>query len=192
MPGIATSLAALALTAAAATADTILWKTVGGWDISFYPNSAGCQAFAEFEEGTLFFIGFDNANASGALALDITMMDRRWTSLEGGKEYSITINFGDETPWTLNMDGVVVQDMPGLNIMIDASSDEAGLFIDEFQRETRMAWAYGNASLGRYTLRGSRRAFDEVFACQRSYLEALASQSDPFTGTSTRKDPFAD
>ena len=184
-------LAALAMTATAAAADTISWKTVGGWDISFYPNSAGCQAFAEFEEGTLFFIGFDNDNARGVLALDVTMMDRRWGSIENGKEYPIKLTFGDESPWTLNMDGIVVEGFPGLNIMIDASSDEARLFIDEFQRETRMAWAYGTASLGRYTLRGSRRAFDQVFACQRSYLDAMSSQSDPFAGSGPKSDPFA-
>lgn len=173
-------LLALMLAAAGAAADTIAWKTVGGWDISFYPGAGGCQAFAEFEEGTVFFIGFDNNNAHGVLALDVTMLDRRWGSIEAGKEYAIEVKFGNETPWTLNMDGVRIEDFPGLNILIDASTDEAGLFIDEFQRETSMAWRFNRASLGRYTLRGSRRAFNEVFACQRSYLEALSSQSDPF------------
>jgi len=72
----------------------------------------------------------------------------------------------------------------------------ADLFIDEFQRETRMVWNFQGSELGRYTLRGSRRAFDEVIACQRSYFDALgASQgSDPFatSGNNKSKDPFAD
>lgn len=174
-----------------ATAETIDWKTVGGWDISFYPSSEGCQAFALFEEDTAFFIGFDNTG--GVLALDVTLLDERWTSIEDNKEYSVTLHFGNETPWTLEMDGVQMDGFPGLNIMIDASSDEADLFIDEFQRETRMEWYFGNNRLGRYTLRGSRRAFDEVIACQRSYFDALSSQSDPFaTSGSGKRDPFAD
>ncbi len=181
----------LAVGLTGATAETIDWKTVGGWDISFYPSSEGCQAFALFEEDTAFFIGFDNTG--DILALDVTLLDARWSSIEDGKEYSVTLNFGNETPWTLEMDGVKTDDYPGLNIMIDAGSDEADLFIKEFQRETRMEWSFGGNRLGRYTLRGSRRAFDEVITCQRSYFEALQSQSDPFAKSgSGKKDPFAD
>lgn len=174
-----------------AQAETIDWKTVGGWDISFYPASEGCQAFALFEEDTAFFIGFDNTD--NTLALDVTLLDQRWSSIEDGKEYAVKLHFGNETPWTLNMDGVQLDGYPGLNILIDASSDEADLFIDEFQRETRMEWSYEGNRLGRYTLRGSRRAFDEVIACQKSYFEAVQTQSDPFSASGTKKkDPFSD
>jgi hypothetical protein len=172
-------------------AEPIDWKTVGGWDISFYPSSEGCQAFALFEEDTAFFIGFDDSGDT--LLLDVTLMDERWSSIEADKEYSVTLHFGNETPWTLEMDGVQTDGFPGLNIMIEAGSDEADLFINEFQRETRMVWSFEGNTLGRYTLRGSRRAFDEVITCQRSYFEALQSQSDPFaTSGSGKKDPFAD
>ena len=174
-----------------AVGQTIDWKTVGGWDISFYPSSEGCQAFALFEEDTAFFIGFDNTG--GVLALDVTLLDERWESIQENKEYSVTLNFGDETPWTLEMDGVLMDEFPGLNIMIDASTDEADLFIDEFQRETKMQWSFEGTVLGRYTLRGSRRAFDEVIACQRSYFDAIETLSDPFSTSGGKKnDPFAD
>jgi hypothetical protein len=60
-----------------------------------------------------------------------------------------------------------------------------------------MVWNFQGSELGRYTLRGSRRAFDEVVTCQRSYFDALGSQnSDPFATSdkskSKSKDPFAD
>lgn len=188
---LAAAFPALVAAPGPAAADTIDWKTVGGWDISFYPGSLGCQAFALFEKNTAFFIGFDNND--DILTLDVTLLDQRWSSIEDGKEYSIEVSFGDESPWTLEMDGVVMDNYPGLNIMIDAASDEAGLFIDEFQRETSMEWRYGSNQLGRYTLRGSHRAFAEVIACQKSYLEALADRGDPFAGASTGgTDPFAD
>lgn len=181
----------IAVATAPANADTIDWKTVGGWDISFYPGSQGCQAFALFEEDTAFFIGFDNNE--DFLTLDVTLLDERWGSIEDGKEYSIEVKFGDESPWSLEMDGVQLDDYPGLNIHIDASSDEADLFIEEFQRETRMEWSFDGNLLGRFTLRGSRKAFDEVIACQRSYFEALSTQADPFAASSSGKsDPFAD
>ncbi|TLP67881.1 hypothetical protein FEE96_04980 [Parasedimentitalea maritima] len=165
-------------------ADTIDWKTVGGWDVSFYPSSEGCQAFSLFEEDTAFFIGFDNTG--GNLSLDITLLDNRWRSIENGSEYSITAKFGNESPWTLAMDGIQVDGFPGLNMLIDANSDQAGLFIDEFQRKGSITWSFGSSPLGRYTLRGSRKAFNEVVACQRSYLEALNGSSDPFATS----DPF--
>ncbi len=184
--------AASLLSANSVQAQTVDWKTVGGWDVSFYTNSQGCQAFALFEKNTAFFIGFDNNDDQ--LTLDVTLLDERWVSIEHDKEYSVEVKFGNEGPWTLEMDGVVMDGYPGLNIMIDVETDEAALFIDEFQRETVMRWDYGKTTLGRYTLRGSRVAFDEVIACQKSYFEALASQTDPFatsdTGTSTV--PFSD
>ncbi len=180
----------------AAPAEVIDWKTVAGWDISFYPESEGCQAFALFEEDTAFFIGFDSTE--DILSVDVTLLDDRWVSIEAGKEYNVSVTFGDETPWDVTMDGLKSDGYAGLNIMIDASSDEASLFIEEFQRETRMEWSFNGNLLGRYTLRGSRRAFDEVIKCQKSYAAALASQSDPFANSSgstkskKKSDPFAD
>jgi hypothetical protein len=175
--------------ASAAPAQTIDWKTVDGWDISFYPDSAGCQAYAQFEEGTAFFIGFDNTDDD--LVLDVTLLDNSWTSIRDGVEYPIEVQFGDESPWSMDMDGVVMDGHTGLNIMIDAASDEAGLFIEEFQGTDRMEWRFGDASLGRYALHGSRSAFDEVIACQRSYLDATSSRADPFAATTKKSDPFS-
>ena len=191
--GIRTLATAAILTASLTTvsADTIDWKTVGGWDISFYPGSAGCQAFAVFDRETAFFIGFDNNNDD--LSLDVTILDERWSSIQDGEDYSITVKFGDESPWTLGMTGTVVDNYSGLNLMIDVASDEAELFVTEFQRENSMDWSYNNNRLGHYTLRGSRRAFDEVIKCQRSFLEAVNENKDPFAGNSSGKsDPFSE
>ncbi len=186
-PSITTTACLSAALAAApafiATADPIDWKTVAGWDISFYPAAEGCQAFAKFEEGTAFFIGFDNTD--DILAIEVTLMDSRWASIEEGRDYEIEVTFGDETPWSLSMSGMDYGGLPGLNIMFDATGDKAELFIREFRRETHMTWKYGQATLGRFSLSGSRRAFDEVLRCQKSYLEALGGPNAPFD------DPFA-
>lgn len=187
-----TALAALAVaaTAGAAMADPVDWKSVGGWDISFYPNSEGCQAFALFEEDTAFFIGFDSTY--NELSLDVTLLNERWGSIEAGKEYEIGVKFGDETPWSVEKNGLQSDGYPGLNLMINAGSDQAELFIAEFQRETSMTWSYDGVELGRFTLRGSRRAFDEVINCQKSYFDAKSSQSDPFAASASKSDPFSD
>jgi hypothetical protein len=183
--------AVLTASMTAASAETIDWKTVGGWDISYYPGSSGCQAFAVFDGETAFFIGFDNNNDE--LSLDVTILDERWSSIQDGDDYSISVKFGDESPWTLGMTGTVVDNYSGLNLMIDVGTDEAELLVDEFQRENSMDWSFNGNRLGHYTLRGSRRAFDEVVKCQRAYIEASNKSDDPFASNSSGKtDPFSD
>ena len=68
----------------AVSAETTDWKMVGGWDISFYPGSAGCKAFAVFDDSTAFFIGFDNNNDD--LDLEVTILDERWSSIQDGDD----------------------------------------------------------------------------------------------------------
>ncbi len=169
-------------------ADTVHWKTVSGWDVSFYPGAEGCQAFAIFEQDTAFFIGFDTTD--NQLSLDLTLLDQRWSSLEAGQNYDVSVQFGRESPWTVSMTGLSIDGYPGLHILIDAGSDKAALFVEEFQRKTFMEWTYQGSLLGRFTLKGSRRAFEEVVSCQKSYNAAKSSQDDPFA--SGKKDPFAD
>lgn len=142
------------------------WAYTDGWDVGYYPTTRGCLAFATFD-GTGFFIGFDTRGRIPAL--DITMLDETWASIEPGTRYPVTLALGDEPPWILDMTGVFMDGAPGLNILVDASTDKAATFIEEFQRELRMTWSYGDAQLGHFTLRGSRRAFDEVLACQNAY-----------------------
>lgn len=171
-------LACAAIMARPAMADTILWKSVGGWDVSFYPGTQGCQAFAVFEEDTAFFIGFDGTG--DRLSLDVTLLDQRWSSLKPGEDYNISVRFGAASPWTMAMRGLMIDGFPGLHILIDADTDQAALFAEEFRRMTRMEWSYEGNLLGRFTLRGSNRAFQEVMSCQRSYQAARTVRTDPF------------
>jgi len=181
-------LAAPALAPAPAMAEVVLWKKVAGWDVSFYSGNDGCLAFTTYEEGTAFFIGFNKID--GTHFIDVTLMDNAWGSIEDGKDYAIKAYFGDETPWDLEMTGKDYDGTPGLTGNFNL--DDASLLVEEFQRETSMQWMYQGASLGRYTLRGSRVAFDEVLNCQRSYNDAVSGMNDPFSGGPKRAaDPFA-
>lgn len=172
---ITTAVALLVQAAIPAQAGVERWAIMRGWDIGYYDATQGCLAFTTFQD-TSFFIGFDmNEDVP---ALDITVLDPRWTSIEPQARYPVTLIFGDEPPWTLEMHGVFMDGLPGLNILIDASVDESAVFIEEFQREMRMQWRYGDAPLGEFTLRGSRRAFDEVLKCQRSFDARNATPKD--------------
>lgn len=188
--GPAAMAAAIILGSAAsdgAQAEVTRWKTINGWDISFYSEQRGCLARTSYTEGTTFFIGFDTTGTG--LLLDVTLIDNRWESIVDGTSYDIIVKFGNESPWTLNMIGRRYGESPGLAILIDAGATEARRFVDEFQRKSDMRWTYKGALLGHFTLRGSRRALDEAIACQKSYNSAVSSVADPFAGV--KSDPFS-
>jgi hypothetical protein len=178
---------ALALASTTAQAEVTLWKKVGGWDVSFYPGLPGCLASAEYNRGTTFFIGFIRSDRD--LLLNVTLMDESWGSIEAGKEYEVKFYFGDESPWTLNMRGERYGQFPGLDFTISAAASQADLFVEEFQRELYMEIFYAGVSLGKYTLKGTRAAFQETIRCQRSFNDAVTSVGDPFSAGSS--DPFA-
>ncbi|MHA6262731.1 hypothetical protein ACXYMO_05980 [Arenibacterium sp. CAU 1754] len=157
-----------------AMAERERWSMTDGWNVSFYPSLQGCLAYASFE-GTAFFIGFDTIQS--VPALDITVLDERWTSFKQDGLYPISVKFGDEPAWTLEMHGVYMDGAPGLNILIDAGMEKSAHFVEEFQREMEMIWTHGETELGHFTLRGSRRAFDQVLACQDAHSAALTAQS---------------
>ena len=119
-------------------------------------------------------------------------MDKNWKSIETGKEYPITVKFGDEAPWTLNMMGRRGSDIPTLVFEVDAHAKNSGDFVEEFMRELRMTLDFEGKPLGTFSLRGSRLAFKEVVACQRSFNDAMSSVEDPFaaSGQASQPDPF--
>lgn len=152
------------------------WVAIGSWDISYYPETRGCLAYSAFD-GTGFFIGFDTFEE--VPALDITVLDPRWESIQPQNLYPVTLVFGDEAPWLLEMQGVRMDGLPGLHILIDASIEKSAELVEEFQRELRMTWSYAGENLGQFTLLGSRRAFSEVLACQ----EARGTGQSPLVAT---------
>ncbi len=143
------------------------WATIGGWDISYYPGAGGCQALALFEEDTAFFIGY--GGSGGARTLEVTLLDRRWTGFELGREYAITARFGVESSWTLAMQGVRRGAFPGLVFSIGAETDQAQLLVEEIRKQHWMTWSQGDDLLGRFSLKASSRALDAVGACQQAH-----------------------
>lgn len=167
------------------------WKTVGGWDISLYPSSGGCQAYAQYNDGVSFFIGLSRDDDT--LNFEMTLMNDKWKSIENNKEYEVVVTLGNETPWTLEMTGVKFESTWGMSFVTPASSEKAGRFVEEFMREVGMEWTYNGKRLGYLSLRDSRAAFEEAVACTKSFQDATGSSSDPFaTGSSSKTlDPFA-
>jgi hypothetical protein len=145
--------------------DTAKWKQVGSWDVSFYTSVGGCQAFAYVNDATAFFIGYDTT--TGNPALDVTVTNPGWQEIRKDESYSVSLRFGDKPAWTLDMRGVNIDNRPGLHIVFPADTDVAEEFVQEFRRERHMDWSYGDTELGRFSLKGSGKAFDAVRSCQK-------------------------
>lgn len=179
------------VTSTKALADVSEWKVVGNWNIDFYSNGPGCGASTVYGAETLFLIGL--LKRDDDILLGVTIIDDAWESIEAGKEYAVKVYFGDETPWTLEMTGRDFSGSPGLSFTFDSSTEQSGLFAEEFTKETSMKWFYQNVMLGHYSLRGTRAAFEEIVACQKSFNEATSGVSDPFGGSSgsSNPDPFS-
>ena len=175
----------------AAWAENSDWKTIGWWDISFYPKAAGCSAFAQFDGGISFFIGLSgNANE---ISLEVILLNEKWKSVQRDKQYTVNVQFGNEQPWVLDMWGVQDNGFGGLKISEPASSTQAGKFVQEFIREVDMEWEYDGSSLGRLALNDSGAAFAAVVDCTKSYRSAVGQAADPFSsGAPSRStDPFS-
>lgn len=99
--------------------------------------------------------------------------------------------FGDESPWDLPMtadnDG-----LPTLQIFQNAVTEEAGVFVEEFMRETFVEISYNGNRMAKLSLKSSRVAFNEVVACTKSYRDATRSSDDPFRSNTPSADPFSD
>jgi len=172
------------LAAAPAGADVVHWKSVGYWDISYFPSDHGCSASTAYEKGISFDIGV-STNSSGAYLI-VYLYNSAWTSIEDGKSYPLTVQFGHSAPWNIDMNGQVVDGDPALSFSHDFGSKEAQNFMTEFMQANSMEWTYNGTSLGVLSLRGSSAALREAVNCTKSYLDAAGS-SDPFSGS---PDPF--
>ena len=190
VPILASAALAFSAVPASASDEPSAWKTVGDWDVSFYPTLPGCMALILYESGLFFFIGVSTGE-QGQL-LELTLMNEAWESIEDGKDYEILVQFGRETPWTLEMAGLENEGMPMLTYSFPLFSSPAKAFINEFMRKNWMEWSYLGSSLGNLSLRGSRAAFLEMVNCQREFNKALASTGDPFAPRSgSPDDPFS-
>lgn len=183
-------LAAPLLATAPARANQVDWAVVRGWDIAYYPGSNGCHAFAQFDEKTAFFIGFDGKGKRPAL--DVTILNTGWNMIADGEEYPVRLQFGEQAAWTLNMDGVILNGYPGLHILIDSETPSASLFMREFRREHSMTWRLSGDALGTFPLKGSNKALKAVEVCHEFHRKARAAREDARMARSPKTfDPFA-
>jgi hypothetical protein len=183
----------LCATVAAASEDTALWGSAGGWNIRVDRTVGnGCYAVAAFEGDTIVRIGFAPSGGTAYLMLG----DKDWTSLEVGKEYDILITFDSESPWTAPATADRLSD--GTSTLTSTFSE--GEFFYEFARKHGMRVTFNNKEVLFVSLKGSVLATAELLRCQTALNDAAGGRpntdGDPFAAPPPARprpaDPFAD
>lgn len=167
---------ALVLAPLAGAAEPVDYAMIGMWDVFYEPENGGCAAVAQYDGDTVFLVGLQSV--TGALALDIVIMNPAWQSIVTGRDYEVEIAFGDGVPWTMAMSGDAEGEMRGLGAMFETGTPEADRFASEFVAAPGMTWRYRGTELGRFTLTDAREAFEAVIACTDRYLDAAEAGAD--------------
>ncbi len=172
-------LLALALIATPVVADEVpTWAKVGDWTISIEPSlNNSCFAYAYFNGDTYLAMGYDRRDDTAYADFS----DPDWVSLVEGQTYELTVRFGNKPEWTGD---ALVSRFTGGDMYLELIVDDA--FLDEFAAQNSVRIGFGGREIANLGLQGSRRAMNEVIACQSKNSAA----ADPFAGEAV-PDPFA-
>lgn len=187
--------AIVALVGAPSHATTMQYATVGSWQIRVDPNAGyGCFTYAVFDGGASLRFALDFRSEAGS-PLFVVLGNPEWASIEYGKDYPIAIRFGRKKRWTAEATGYSFEppkDQTYLRFEVKRSQIKD--FLDDFMRQTHVAFDYQGKEILNLTLRDSYKAGLKLIECQKEVNEIAAEASkkkDPFNNAaSPKKDPF--
>lgn len=179
--GVVSSLAGIA-----SAEETYKWADVENWQVRVDPSMGhGCFVIGTWEAGTVLRIGFSPLEGTFQFVLG----DDRWKSLEWGKKYNLSIQFGRLDPWEAEATGVHFGDSETVFLSTESSDAE---FLKEFMEHVDMKVSYQDQVIAVMNLPGSYRAMMEVMECQREMKGYATPKADPFAGPAVNSsDPFA-
>ena len=161
-------------------AQSILWKSVGGWSVLMDPSTGnGCYVTIAYEKGTTLRLGFDFSRQQRGIYL--AFGNGNWKSLEPGKDYPIEIQFDRNPVWNATAQAI---DFGGVNFLSVFTTDVN--FAEEFSRKLGMRATFNGREVAALALKGSALAVSEMLACQEAVNAAAAAQNAP----QPPKDPF--
>ena len=179
----------LAVPAPASSLDSEHYANVGNWTVYFDSSVSGCYVYGTYESGTWLRVGL-NASDDSAVGTSVLIGDDAWKSIEYGKTYSITLDFGNGKTWTRTATGFSFdppKDESTLRLFIHPSSSER-VFLLEFMEARGVKVHYGSVEIASLTLKGSYQAGLKLMECQTAQA---SKPSDPFnSATTVGNDPF--
>ena len=171
----------LILTAISSTPVFAAWAEVQGWIID--SGDTGCYLWAEFESGTSFMIDIDSSVEP--VAMDISIWNTKWRSIEVDREYMVSMLFDNGNRWDVTFFGTTFDD--GSKLLLntdDATSVQNRSFVNDFVASDELALEFDGTSIDLLNIEGSKGAFREMVACHKSLL--TSGEADPFASA----DPF--
>jgi hypothetical protein len=171
-------LVALSLLQAAAAAPV---QAPQGWTVA--SSDDGCLLHTEQRAGTVLSVmALPEQEGIGFL-----LQNPKWTGLEDGQVYPLSIRFDDGTEWPVpalartEIDG----DGPGLFFAVRPGREEGGRdFIDDFSRARGMRIANDGVAYGNLRLTDSRAATLALAQCLRTMIEG---EANPFSNSEGAK-----
>ncbi|SDX97966.1 hypothetical protein [Roseicitreum antarcticum] len=174
----------------ASHADVAVWKeNVGGWDI-FVDRTVddACFMIGLFESGTFIRLQVEMA----APGITFYIGNEEWQSIEHGKAYDMSVQFGSRTPWTGEAYGFLWDGLPSTGMFVSFANGRADRFLEEFRRMPGVRVRYQGSQIASISLRGSFQAVGELYDCVGEMLLARENAAtDPFSErTPISNDPF--
>lgn len=169
--------------------ETVLWKEdVRGWTIKVdRTTDNGCFMFASYEGGSILRAQFDMNDGT----FDFFIGNSDWRSIEYGKSYDTSLQFGSRKPWKGEAEGYWFgSETPALLFSLSFGDEGSAVtFIEEFMETTSLRVRYEGKQIANLSLKGTYAAMQEMFSCQQAMVDAVGS--DPFAPDGgSRNDPF--
>lgn len=151
-----------------------------------------CYVSTFYDEGTIIRLGFYFSQESKGIYL--ALGNRKWKSLEPGKDYPIQIQFDRNPVWNATAS---VVNSSGTNFLTVYTTNTN--FANEFSRKLGMRVTFNGQQVAGLKLKGSARAIGEMLRCQETVNGGLAQErrqapkSDPFQANpdaGNASDPF--
>jgi hypothetical protein len=165
----------------ASAQDTILWRSVGQWQIRVDKSLGyGCFLLGSYTRGTVLRIGIDQQNGNGYVMVG----NEAWRSLRVGNQYDLALRFDSSPPWRGRATARTIGS--GSMRFLYMSFDRAR-FLVELARRLNMTILYNGEVVTQLPLHGTNAAVQEMIRCQRVADAARKSnqpQGDPFAGPS--------
>jgi tetratricopeptide (TPR) repeat protein len=152
-------------------------ENVQGWKLGLNETFRGCLISASYNDGSTYYIGF-KANEP-ALSAYLAITNSKWTFIENGKFYELSVRAEGSKNWRGKFMGVALQDEPGL-LLVDLSVG----FLKSFAASRGMTITVGRSTLSKPNLAGSSAAVDALINCQKRFEEIAGANKEKLVGNS--------
>lgn len=163
--------------------ETFAWKKVGGWQVRIDTTLYnGCFIVAVYRSGTVVRVGLIPPGSERQGQAYIMVGNRKWKSIEVGKDYNLIFKFDNLPEWSASARGIKMSRT--LNTLFATTTKVE--FFNEMKRKHQLAIFYQGKRIAWVRLKGSYAAINEMARCQ-SAVRRLENQNRP----ARNKDPFA-